>query len=339
MVRNYKKHFGTLAKLSVAAGLICWLVMSDKLDFSQLAILGKNPEILGVALLYWVVCSVVICSLRWRLLLQAFDYKISFWRALHLQTVGNFFNSTMPGAVGGDLIKVYYAIKDNPQRNRSGAFVSILLDRLIGLAGIFCIGTVAIVFQYFAGTHDALMLSIVVMMASFMAFLAIFFGAALYRYQREDPFLRLLKMPFLNRRLSIIRRLYEAVREYRNHRSIIINGLLLSIVNQVGSLTLFCLIAKAIAPDMVNYVAIVMIFPLGMLITALPLAPGGIGVGHVAFENLFRMVGMSHGADIFNAFVLVQIALNTLGVIPYLYLKKNKGVNLNDCAALSTACK
>ena len=320
--KNFRHLVTTVVKLAIAAALIVWLVMSGKLDFTQLAVLIKKPEIVAAAVGYWLFCAVIVCCLRWRLLLQASGYKISFWRALQLTTVGYFFNSTMPGAVGGDLVKVYYAIKDNPQCNRSGAFMSILLDRLIGLAGIFSIGIGVVLFQYLEGMQSAVLSSIVSMMSAFLIFLLMFFGAALHHYRGDDPFLRTLKRPLFNGRLGIIRKLYEALRQYSNHRSAILYGLLLSVVNQVGSLGLFCIIAEAIAPGQMNYLAIATIFPLGMLITALPLAPGGLGVGHVAFENLFRMIGLAQGANIFNAFTLIQIALNMLGVLPYLYLKK-----------------
>ena len=44
--------------------------------------------------------------------------------------------------------------------------------------------------------------------------------------------------------------------------------------------------------------------PLAILVTALPLAPGGMGVGHVAFEEVLGIVGISGGANIFNLFFL-----------------------------------
>jgi hypothetical protein len=52
--------------------------------------------------------------------------------------------------------------------------------------------------------------------------------------------------------------------------------------------------------------------------TALPLAPGGLGVGHYAFDRMFALVGWHGGANVFNVLVLGQLALNLLGFIPYL---------------------
>jgi hypothetical protein len=63
--------------------------------------------------------------------------------------------------------------------------------------------------------------------------------------------------------------------------------------------------------------------------TALPLAPGGLGVGHVAFDKLFAMVGLQGGANVFNVMVLTQLALNLLGVFPYL-LYRRAAVRVSD---------
>jgi hypothetical protein len=63
------------------------------------------------------------------------------------------------------------------------------------------------------------------------------------------------------------------------------------------------------------------IFPFGILVTAIPLAPGGLGVGHAAFDKLFSLVGLPGGANVFNVYVLSQLFLNLLGIFPYLSLK------------------
>jgi uncharacterized membrane protein YbhN (UPF0104 family) len=67
---------------------------------------------------------------------------------------------------------------------------------------------------------------------------------------------------------------------------------------------------------------IAVIYPVGVLTTAIPITPSGLGVGHVAFTKLFEMVGLQHGASVFNMFVFSQLILNMLGVIPYLSLRK-----------------
>ena len=70
-----------------------------------------------------------------------------------------------------------------------------------------------------------------------------------------------------------------------------------------------------------------MILPVGMVLVALPISPGGLGVGHLAFEQLYRMIGLENGANIFHVVFMGQLALNMIGMIPYLCLKYDKRKN------------
>ena len=62
------------------------------------------------------------------------------------------------------------------------------------------------------------------------------------------------------------------------------------------------------------------LMPIGLITIAIPIAPGGIGIGHVAFESLYLLASHSGGADIFNLFVIVQLSVFLLGGIPYFLL-------------------
>ena len=81
---------------------------------------------------------------------------------------------------------------------------------------------------------------------------------------------------------------------------------------------LFFQVAQMIGVSDLNLATQFFIMPIGLITIALPIAPGGVGVGHVAFESLYQFVGVSGGADIFNLFVIIQLSVYLLGVIPYL---------------------
>jgi uncharacterized membrane protein YbhN (UPF0104 family) len=57
---------------------------------------------------------------------------------------------------------------------------------------------------------------------------------------------------------------------------------------------------------------------LGMLANALPITPGGLGVGEAAFEGLFRTVGYSGGARLILAWRVGMLALCCLGSALYM---------------------
>ena len=70
--------------------------------------------------------------------------------------------------------------------------------------------------------------------------------------------------------------------------------------------------------------ALVIIIPLGLFFTAIPVMPAGVGTGHAAFLALYALLDSQRGADVFNLFLLYQISLGALGGIIYLRFKSSE---------------
>ena len=101
----------------------------------------------------------------------------------------------------------------------------------------------------------------------------------------------------------------------------------LSLINQLSLfMSIWLLVFPFINPEVTIW-DLFSILPIGMIGAAMPITPAGLGVGHVLFENLFRMLKTDGGASLFNLFFIANTMVNLLGVIPYLFVKfelKNK---------------
>lgn len=326
---NSKKNMLiNLLKLATACAIIAWLVYSGKLDFSMLMIVFEKPIILLSAFMFFALGAILLGSFRWFLLLKGAGYTVSYLRTIHLQLTGMFFNTAMPGAVGGDLVKAYYVIRDNQNKAKTAAIMSIFLDRLIGMSGVFATGLLVAAWFYNFTMQNSNITSFVQSLIWFLILFTIFMFAALYKYKGKDPFLRILSLKIPS--FSIFKKIYLAVRTYQNFKLYIFAAILISIVNQFLALTFFYLVTISILPTDVPIASIASIFPIGVLTSALPLAPGGLGVGHAAFEKLFTLIGLSQGANIFNIYTLVMLCFNLTGFVPYLYLKRIAPIGPND---------
>ena len=69
--------------------------------------------------------------------------------------------------------------------------------------------------------------------------------------------------------------------------------------------------------DQIDIATQMFIMPIGLITMAIPIAPGGIGIGHAAFETLYLLIGVKGGADIFNLYIVTQLAVYLLGGIVY----------------------
>jgi glycosyltransferase 2 family protein len=185
-----------------------------------------------------------------------------------------------------------------------------------------------------------------------MAFLAfLFHWQIVFSYQRILPFVILILIlfsgvvlfysiilfPFLENKDPFVLianrvpggdfllRIYLAFKSYQNQWKVLAVALVVSIVNHSLIAYLFLLIGNMIGIKNINLAIQMFIMPVGLLTTSIPLAPAGIGVGHVAFEALYMIAGTRGGADVFNLYIILEISVSLLGGVIYLsYKNENK---------------
>jgi len=311
-----KKLAITSLKLAFVAGLLYWLVQSGKLDFSQLVILIREPWILVAVISAWLV-GTFLGAARWLMLLRGLDLEMGYFRALRLQLIGLFFNTAMPGAVGGDIIKAIYVIREQQTQRRTPAMLTVLLDRVVGLAALFILAAVAVGFDLGFFAARPVMLPLVGFIGIGVVGMLVGFVVVIYPFAPgRDPVARLLtwRVPGFN----FLSKVYEALRCYRHRPLVLVGTVLISCVIQLCSMALGYLLLLRLTGQSPAPGVFATVFSTGIMTTALPIAPGGLGVGHVAFDKLFSMAGLTGGANVFNVLVLSQLCLNLIGFVPYL---------------------
>jgi uncharacterized protein (TIRG00374 family) len=300
----------------VAVLLFAWMMFSGKLDLAELQVFTTHAQLAVASLGYWLIGPVILASLRWRLLLISAGYVMSVARSINLQLIGFFFTTVMPGSLGGDFVKVYYLIKDNPDKQRSLAMWTILLDRIVGMCGLFAVGAVFIYLSFGRlWAIPALRPVILLVYGYILGFIAFLIVLKLMRSRGGA---RVAHSGRVRRVLEKIYEILTAFRVYRDHLPTLLLSVLISTVSHALSFVLFAMLAQGLSSGPVDLYALAAIFPIGMLVTTLPLSPGGLGVGHVAFEYLFTLAGLSNGANVYNAYFVSQTCLNLTGVIAYL---------------------
>src|SRR5262249_54266655 len=72
---------------------------------------------------------------RWYVLVRAQGLPFRLSDAVRLGLAGFFFNTFLPGSVGGDVVKAAFLARE--QNRRTVAVATVLMDRVIGLWGLF----------------------------------------------------------------------------------------------------------------------------------------------------------------------------------------------------------
>src|SRR5260370_29870516 len=73
--------------------------------------------------------------IRWKILMRVQGMYLSWPRIAQLFFVGLFFNLFMPGYTGGDFARLYFSMREFPDRKKE-VILTIVMDRLIGMLAL-----------------------------------------------------------------------------------------------------------------------------------------------------------------------------------------------------------
>lgn len=320
----------TALKLIFSLAIIAWLVNSGKLDFTLISrslSSGYN----------WLICFGLLVlqafgsSIRWGWLLSlSASKKLKTLNVAKVNWIGLFFNSFLPGAVTGDLIKLVYARDLDPTISKTYLVTSVLVDRILGLIGLLSILGISSIYYY----DEITVLS--KQMENLIHFNLLLFSGAitfivflLIPRRLQEKFLQLSNyIPVIGPKV------YKTLKSFwtiGDNKAVLIKCILISTVLQSIAFYGFYLISSPFYGKPIPFQYIVTFIPLGFMAVAIPISPAGLGVGHAAFEKLFSLVGIEGGANFFNLFFIILLLVNSMGFIPYiLSSKKNSFKKASD---------
>lgn len=312
----------TLAKFLVAGALIGWLVNSGKLDFSLIQKLVSDSHNWIYAILLFII-QVNLSSFRWRALLKTKSKaKLPFLKLINLTWIGQFFNTFLPGAVTGDLIKLVYARDLDKSLPKTFLVMTAFIDRLLGLVGLIFLTGI------FSLLNSDEMIALSPKMKTLLTFNGfLFIGSIVFivslflPVKLQNLILEIsLKVPIIGKKL---RKTFEQVWTIGKDKKAVLGGVVLSCILQFANIVVFWLVTQPFLEVAVPVGQLFTFIPIGLITTAIPISPAGLGVGHLIFDELYKLVNISGGASLFNLYFVVTVGTNLFGVIPYLLSKKH----------------
>jgi uncharacterized membrane protein YbhN (UPF0104 family) len=291
-----RKHAFALSQALLGAGLLTYLFMAMPNREAMLdglrSISGRVPLLL-LAMALGFNC-LLLCTLRWWLLLRAYQLPISFMAALRDYLIGHFFNAFMLGSVGGDAIKAILVAKPLPGR-RTEAVSTIVLDRIMGLTALLMLASTVMVARYrlFTSSPKALLF----LFGAIASLLLLAGGWWLLRcniFERHPRWRAAIDARPLFRPLT---RLYTTFRECLSHPGLVGRTLLLSVANHLSlvgcalalGLGLGIRTAQTLVGEAYNYLTL---FPVINGIASLPLTPGGLGTREMTTRYMMGLPGI-----------------------------------------------
>jgi uncharacterized membrane protein YbhN (UPF0104 family) len=275
---------------------------------------GLDRAGLAGALVALLIGHLIAVTRWWRLLCVA-GCAVRWFDALRLAFIGLFFNLVVPGLTGGDLVKAVLAAKENPSK-RTDAVVTVVLDRLIGVIALAALAVAVALapLDSLSAGRSGFRPVVLPLAAGLVAALA---GAFVYGH------------PGLRRRLGIERRLARlplGAKLALLDRAALVHlarpgelaiAFALSLANHVSVVLGTFALARAFGVDesAAGLAEHFVIVPLANIASALPVAPGGWGIGEAAYGALYTMAGAEAalGVAVSVTFRLCQLLLGVVG--------------------------
>lgn len=284
-MRSALRRLALPIKLALAAGAIVYLIYTGQLDLSRFAAVRHGWMWLIPANLM-ILLMMAVTITRWRMLMHAVGIPLRWGDAVRLTFIGFFFNTFMPGAVGGDLVKAWYAAKESPGQ-RAEAATAVLADRAIGLTGLVVMAALAMVLNYRVIVADESMLRLACAVLGILVAAVAGSLVLVSDWFREWTLVKWLhgRLPMQGPRRAV----YDAVYRYKRRPGTVAMSLALSVFNHATAVGVCAFLALAIDYRGLGPAMFAFVVPLGLLANAIPVTPGGWGIGELAFVHLFAL--------------------------------------------------
>ena len=151
-----KKHpwLGPLvnaALVVLAFGLLGLVIWQNREKIREVFSRPLDLKLLVLALAVYLT-GMFGTFVRWFFLVRVIEPKFKFSATVLLGLIGMVFNLVIPGAVGGDLIKAAYLARMRIRKTQ--AIASMVIDRILGLLGLFILASIAGAFAWGLATTD-----------------------------------------------------------------------------------------------------------------------------------------------------------------------------------------
>lgn len=281
----------TLLKIAVSTALIVYLLSRVNLAEMGQLIGRANLGLLALALLLYLA-AITIGNLKWRILLRAQHIQVPFADLLAYTFAGLFFGNVLPSNIGGDLVRAYDLSRHTGYIEESA--ISVLVDRLVGLAAFLASAVVMAVAAFLLLAADAELEKIIIAtVVAFAAFMGLF--SLLLSKRAMMHLLAVFKLPFLKPLRPMAQRVFVALQVYRHSYGALLQALLLSVSVVLVTAVVQWLISEAL--DLHIGLFYFMLFnPLIAFVLLVPISVNGLGLKEVAFVFFLGLVGVSQAA-------------------------------------------
>jgi uncharacterized protein (TIRG00374 family) len=281
-----------LLKVVISLGLVAYILATfPAVNWDAvLAEFRVWPWLLGLAI-YFVAIGFNV--LKWQCLLRTLDVQVPYTSLYRHNLVGLFFANLPLSMVGADIARGWDLARQTEGQTAPVA-VSVLIDRLIGLAGYLLGAALGLAYAVVILDRPDLTWLLVALGALLLAFALVFAVLMSQRLRRLVE--RIFTLGPLSRFLPLYRKLSDSVQVYRTHGGALVVALGLGMLTVVTTCVVNYLAALAAGTD-VSLEWVFLLTPLTAFAPFLPSIASGLGWNQGVFIVLYVELAQLGGND------------------------------------------
>ncbi len=224
------------------------------------------------------VLLIYISAIKWGCFLESFGVSISAIRLFSLYLVGYFVNLIFPSYVGGDVIRSWYIGK---RFGHHDVATSTILERYTGLLAMMILALISVAVGDVA-TPQIEMVTLLMGAALFTATLLAL---------REESLSLVKRIPLLNKASHHLVKIQSGLRLATSKPKLLIHAMFLSFLFHTFTVLNTMAAGWAVGWHSADIGGLFVVLPLILIIGALPITPGGLGIQEGAFMFFLVAVG------------------------------------------------
>lgn len=295
-------------------------------------VFAQRPDRWYLFLAFAICLSGLITTfVRWMVVVRAQGLTLRFRDAIRVGFMGNAIDLVIPGQIGGDVFKASFLGRG--QERKTKAVASILVDRVIGILGLFTLTASMGALNWMTVPTEVHRLIAVV----WLAWLA---GAMGLSAVLTPSLFRPLERRFSGRRRlgKLFAELHEISVAYGDRKLAIVLGMAMSTVSHGLYALSFYVVSLALLADPPSLMNNMLMVPLVLFSTVIPLPFGALGLSEQVSDDLFRLLGHPAGALTMLGFRVVSLVVTGISICVYILHSGEVNRQRTEKSAVEVPC-
>lgn len=323
MLKNIRfKKWWTVLRVIIGFGLIVFLLWRLDLQKILAAVSGMKFHFLVYGMIAYFL-FIVVSAWRWQVLLDYQKFDIPFMRTVVIYFIATFFNNLLPTTIGGDVMRIYYSMRER----RAEAFATVLVDRILGFVGLFIFALGAVLYLLVSKHQTEFLPFTVIGLVGIICITYLFFSRRAYNLL--SGYVKKVTLFRLGERLN---RIHEATVDFGGAWWTIVVCLFQSVLIQ-GFLALApFMVMRGMGIETVGIVPFLVYVPVINVVSMIPISFNALGVREYFYILLLGRVDLSAETAVAISLVsfFLYFVLSITGFICFIFYRKKVPINQKE---------